>query len=554
MKKINALKPLVMMQLKDKIDMSFLQSKKKTIMKVTLSILAFALVTAFVFVLLMLSKKFHFFSLLDMVPITVITLIFTIMLIMSIISATFGLMKTMYFAKDNQVLVTMPVTATQIFFSKLIVFYVYEIKKSFTFLIPLFISYGLLNGFSLLYYPWLLFCFLFVSLIPVVVGALLSIPLMGITLILRKYKALQLTLFAIVLVGAFFGILQIISMIPANINIVGSWGTLFWEISDFLTAWQKTFNLFYQIVYMVSGSYVGLMHILLTGKTFVIMLVLIIVEIVCLAAAYFCVKPLFFKMTSSPFEYRKTIVKRKIKNRKAHPVLSGIKAEFVMNLRESSLLYNTFVMFAMLPISVLLLNKIYAAMNTRLAGQQMAIVFNILIILVVLLSTNYVFASIYSKEGNSIYIVKTSPTGYFKLLVPKLIFNMFVSILSLIVTFIIYGNMTSMPTTQILLFFFSVLFVYIAHALWSAELDFMNPQNRQYATTGSNVSNPNEAKSTAIGFAIAFAFAAITFLLFMEGVMLAWIKMFVISLIFVICRIYLYVARVKLYYKEIEVN
>ena len=554
MKKINALKPLVMMQLKDKIDMSFLQSKKKTIMKVTLSILAFALVTAFTYILLMLAKKFHFFSLLDMVPITIITFIFTLMLIMSIISATFGLMKTMYFAKDNQVLVTLPVTATQIFFSKLIVFYVYEIKKNFTFLIPLFVSYGLLNGFTLLYYPWLLISFMFISLIPVVIGALLSIPLMGITLVLKKHKVLQLTLFAAVLVGAFFLIIKFISMIPENINIVGSWGTLFWEINDFLVSWQQTFFLFDRLVYMISGSYVGLMHVLLTGKTFIILLVLILVEIVLVALSYLFVKPLFFKMTSSPFEYKKTIVKRKIRNKKTYPVLSGIKTEFLMNLRESSLLYNTFVMFAILPISILLLNKIYSAMNTRLLGQQMATIFNMVIILIVLLSTNYVFASIYSKEGNSIYIVKTSPTGYFKLLVPKLAFNAFVSILSLVTTFVIFGTMTNMPTGQLILFFFSVLFIYLAHVLWSAELDFMNPQNRQYATTGSNVNNPNESKSTAIGFGLAFGFSAITFLLFMEGVMLAWIKVFIIALVFLIMRIYLYVSRVRLYYKEIEVN
>jgi len=550
---LKKLKPLVMMQLKDKIDMLFLKSKKKTIMKIVLSVLGFVAVVAIVYVLLYLSKRLHFFSLLDMVPMSVMTLIFSIMFMMSIVSCTAGLVKSLYFAKDNLVLITLPVTSSQLFFSKLIVFYVYEIKRSFTFLVPLFVSYGLLNSFSILYYPWLCICFVFISLIPVVLGALLSIPVMAVTLVLKKFRALQLTLFSIVLVVLFFAILKIISLIPSNINIVGSWGTLFWQINDFLNSWQKSFAGLNYLVVMTGGSWAGLRHILFSGKTFVILGVTILIEVALIGLVYLCVKPLFFKMTSSPFEYRKKIVKSKIKNKKLPAVWSGVKTEFISNLREPSFLYNTFIVFAILPISILLLNKVYSAMNTRILGQQMAIVFNILIILLIILSANYRFASIYSREGGNIYITKTTPTGYIKVLLPKLVFNASVMILSLILTFVIYGNLTQMPTGQIVLMFVSILFVYIGHVLWSAELDFMNPQNKQYSTIGGAVNNPNETKSNIIAFIIAFVFAFVTFFLLREGASLAWIKMTVLSIVFVLCRVYLYATRVRLYYKEKEV-
>ena len=126
---LKKLKTLVLMQLKDKIDMSFLRSKKRTILKLVVSVLLLALITGAIYVLLMFSSRLHFFSLLSIIPTNLITFIFCIMFMLSIVTSTFGLMKTLYFAKDNSVLVTMPVTATQIFFSKMIVFYIYEIKK-----------------------------------------------------------------------------------------------------------------------------------------------------------------------------------------------------------------------------------------------------------------------------------------------------------------------------------------------------------------------------------------------------------------------------------------
>jgi heme/copper-type cytochrome/quinol oxidase subunit 4 len=96
--------------------------------------------------------------------------------------------------------------------------------------------------------------------------------------------------------------------------------------------------------------------------------------------------------------------------------------------------------------------------------------------------------------------------------------------------------------------------VYVGHAVWSAEFDIMNPQNRHYNTSGTTVNNPNETKSTIIGFVLAFVFAILVFLLFMESVELAWIKVFLIAFVFMLMRIFLYIARVKIYYKEIEVN
>ena len=192
---MNHLKPLVMMQLKDKIDFSFLSSKKKTITKVVFTILAFVAVTALCFVFFMLSSMLNLFSLVNVIPTSLMVFIFTIMFLLSCISCTFGLMKKLYFSPDNQVLLTFPVKPNMGFVSKLIVFYIYELIKNLYFMIPVFIAYGIFSGYSLLFYPWMLICFLFISALPVLIGAILSIPLMYISTWLKSVPYLKTALF-----------------------------------------------------------------------------------------------------------------------------------------------------------------------------------------------------------------------------------------------------------------------------------------------------------------------------------------------------------------------
>ena len=82
-------------------------------------------------------------------------------------------------------------------------------------------------------------------------------------------------------------------------------------------------------------------------------------------------------------------------------------------------------------------------------------------------------------------------------------------------------------------------------------MDIMNPQTEQYATTGGHSNNPNENKSNLFAFLLAFLFFIVSLLLFTEGITVAWIKVMCIALAFMIARIYLFFAKVQVYYKEV---
>ena len=508
-----------------------------------------AVVFAF-YMLYTLSVTLHLFSQLNIFPISAIVVLFTLMFVLSCISCTFGLMKTMYFSTDNQVLLTLPVKANQVFLSKLIVYYIYEFLKNFYFIFPMFIAYGIFSGFSILFYPWLLICFAFITLLPVLIGAILSIPLMFITSWLKQLPIIKAILLVIVLGGVVFGAVKLISIIPENINLIESWPTLSWQIQDFLKEFAKLMVTFAWLVQLVCGRPVNLSFQLFSVDTILILLGVLAISGVLFLISFFVSRPLFFKMASKPFEYKKRLIRKNYKNKHYKPLRSGIRTNVKTAFRSSDFLYNYVGILIVLPIAILLLNKIFNAMNTKLLGLYMTLSFNILMMLLILLASNVIISSIYSKEGRASYYFKTMPKAYTKVLFPKLVFSLAISFISVLTATTIFSVFAKLTVLNAIFCFLFVYLVYVGHLFWSAELDLMNPQNEQYATTGTSVNNPNEKKSTLFAFILAFALFAISLFLFMEDMQIAWFKLMLIALIFAGARAYLYFGKIRVFYKE----
>ena len=95
--------------------------------------------------------------------------------------------------------------------------------------------------------------------------------------------------------------------------------------------------------------------------------------------------------------------------------------------------------------------------------------------------------------------------------------------------------------------------VYLAHMLYSAELDLMNPQLELYSTVGSNESNPNEIRSTLFAFLISFLVAGLTYFLLWEGAKFRiYDKFLIIAAIALVYRVKIFFEKLRLYYKEKE--
>ena len=547
---MKGLKTLVLMQIRDKLDLSQLNSVKAKIFKIVLSIIKFAVITAVFFLGFYVLEMLHLVSFQPGIPTKFFSVLFTIMFLLSIIVCTFGLMRNLYYTKDNALLLTLPASRTAVFTSKILVYYVYELFRNIFYMLPLIMAYAIINKLPVYYYLWLIFAYFVVTAIPVAIGSLLSIPAMYVTNFIKQHKFLEYILVALAIAGVIFGVVQIIYSIPENIDIIGTWGTTFWQIQAFLDKFNKIFIPFYCLAIAAVGSRYGFVNRLLTGKQWLYMGLSLVVIVAVIGITYLLVRPLFFHMASTPFEYRKKNIEKAKKNKKVGGFFSALKKEALLIYRTPEKFYGLIAIIAGLPLSIYLLNKIYSAMDTRFLGTNLTIVFNVLMILLIALASNAAMAKAYSEEGFSNYLLKTSPKPYLQTLFSKICINAILMTISLFFAVLIFAISTQMTKVNTVFIFIMMESLYISHLVWSAEMDFMNPQTQHYQTTGTHSNNPNETKSTLYSFVLSLIFALLAFFFLTKTPKTVWIKLALIAIAFCALRIYLYIIKIKVYFKE----
>ena len=546
---------LVMMQLKEQMNFKRLKGEKAKAFSVLLSVIGsvikFALVTGLCVAFLLVSRILGLFSFQGLpIPDTVISLVFSVMLLLSVISCTVGLTKSMYYARDNAVLLTLPCPSLQVYLSKLIIFFIFEIKRNLSFLVPMFIAYFITHGYGVGAYVWMLFCMLWISLFTVAIGALLSIPTMWIANFFRQHKWIQMTGLVATVAAASLALFFGISLIPENIDLVAAWSSIYWQIQDFLSAYAAKFSYLYDFTRMLLGEVENLSIYYPIGRTALRLLILAGSTLPTLGTGLLIVRPLFYKMASTPFEYLKKPTKPK-KNKARNKVSSSIFTNFLITVKNTNTIFANVGILISIPMLVFLLNKIFLAMKTREMGDNMIVAFNVLIMLLIALNSNCAIASLYSRDGQSSYLIKTLPSKYTLPVVAKLLPNTLFGAVAILATApILLITLPSLNVVDVVHIILAIEFIFIAHMFYSAELDLMNPQSQLYASVGSTVSNPNEMKSTVAAFIISFLAAAAVFLLLLEGEGYVYSKFIFVSLCVLVFRTYMFFSMLKLYYKE----
>lgn len=545
-----ALVTLVKMQLKEKMDLSYMRSTRSLIFKLAWLAIEFVAITAIIGVAFYFIKLLGLFSLVHDIPVSVISIVFCIMLLLSLITDTIGLVKSLYFSKDNTVLLTFPATPSLVFFSKLVTYYVYELRKSFMFTIPMFIAYGIVKNYSFFYYPWLILMFVLISVIPVLFAALLSIPSMFAYVFLNRVKVLQYILYTALGGMAILLVWWLIGLIPDNINFVETWGDTYWEIQAFLKDYTKAFAPIYAFTELIVGKTVGLTSVIFHSETLKNLFILIALGAVLLLLCFLCSKPLFCRMASTPFEFKKKNAIKEKTNSKLPPFISAIKKEFIVGLRSNSFIKLGGILVVIMPMAIYLLNKLYSAMNTRFLGTQMTICFNILIILLIMMMTSIDIASVYSRDGSSSYLNKVQPAPYALLLYSKLFFPMIIALIGTIFTVNVFAIEASLKTADAIFMGIMIYGMYVVHLISSAESDIMNPQYEQYATFNEQANNPNESGSGIMAIILSVIVFVIALFLSSRSDDATWLKLAIVAVAFAGFKVFTYISKIKAFYKE----
>jgi len=546
----NSLSTLVKMQLKEKMDMSYLRSVRKLIFKIVWLLIEFAAITAVLYLVFNYIKLLGLFSLVRDIPVSVISIVFAVMLLFSVITDTVGLMKSLYFSKDNTVLLTFPATPSLIFFSKLVTYYVYELRKSVMFIVPMFIAFGIAKGYNPYYYPWLILMFVLISTVPVLISALLSIPSMFIYVFLNRVKVLQYALYVIAAVGGIAGLWILLGLIPKEINFIETWGETYWQIQGFLKSYTEIFSPIYKFTELIVGKTLGLTNLIFHDETLKSLLIVIAVDIAALVLCFLCSKPLFCRMAATPFEFKKKNAIKEKKNKTHSPFFSALRKEWIGGLRSNSFLKLAGILIVIMPMAIYLLSKIYASMKVSYLGSQMIVSFTVMIMLLILLMTNIDIASVYSRDGASSYLNKVQPAPYALLLFSKLFFPMVIALIGTVFTTFIFAGFTSLKSGDAMLVGVAVYSVYIFHLFSAAESDIMNPQYKKYATFNDQSSNPNEAMSAILAVLASALVFLITLLLSSKSNDGVWLKTAIVTMALAAFKVFTYLSKIKAFYKE----
>ena len=547
---MSGFKSLLLMQLKEKLDLGFLKSKKQILFKVVFSVLIFALITAISYLVLWLCRFLNLFSALNHIPLSFMAFVYFVIFVLNTITCTIGLSKTLYYSKDNQMLVTLPVNPNALFLSKMLVYFISEIKKCFTFAIPIFVAYGIISSFSFVYFIWAPIMLVLLSAIPVLIGGLLSIPTNYIMAFFKKYPILRVIALAILLALLVAGVVWVIGIIPEDINLIRSWSVVARGLRNFLDAFTTIFSPFYYVAVFLCGTYENMQAVLFTNYSYIVLLIVIAIISILVVLNLITSRPLYLKLITRQFEFDKKTKVKKHKNEAFGPLNSTIRYEAKKNFRDTELLSTSISTIIIAPIAVLLLNTIYSAINTRLLGDYLTICFNLLVILLFVLAHNINASSLYSRDGEALQLNKTKPSSAFKILFPRLFYNFLFTVIILVVTSSIFFSYSTLSVGNCILLFFTMLFVAMIHLVWSAELDFLKPSGAAFKTNGIAGVNPNELKSTLLSFLLSgITFAICLFFLLYES-SFVYLRVFLIALSVLALRIYLFYTKSKTLLRE----
>ena len=554
---------LTLFQLKDKLDMSWMKSKKTLIQTIVFGLLKFAVVAGIVFAILYLLTFVGFISKYqDVLPL--FTMFLAVITLLNLCSSTLNLMKSLYFADDNKVLITLPVNANKLFFSKLFVYFIYELKKSFGILIPgifgflLFEAIGF-NGTEVTFWTfiWMLVPVVILVTITVLLAAVLSIPFLFVYRLFKRNQIFDLVLVVVIVAALLFVVISLINLIPDDIDLNRQWPSIVHGFEGFILTFDRyvyPINYYSRIFFGEVVS--GVIHYRLIGMTFIRTAISLGVIVLLGLMAFLLIRPFYFGMIYRTMENSSNSQLVQKKNVKHQKYVTFANKEFKLSFRDFDISGSYIAIYIIVPVLLFFMDRVISAISTNMRGDNIALAVNVLLTILPLLASNSTIATLYSKEGRTAYLNKSNPVNPFVPLTSKLLFNLLFSIPSIVACSIIFANFSRLNIFMVILFSLSVLLLQYAHIFFCAAQDIMNPQNEVYATTGSDFNNPNETRATIAAFVASFIIAFAFYFMLGESMRLynnynsAFIRLFIASVVLFAGFLYLFVKKIQAFYYE----
>lgn len=536
------IKLLTLLQLSDRIKLKKSNSIKGTLAKIGIALFSMILITAICSALI--------YILCDLISIpktnSLITFVIFFLQVMSIISCTIGLLRTLYLGKDNAILLSYPAHHIEVFLSKLLVFYIYESVKGVFFLLPLLLGFGIIyKSISVLYVLVAIFMVFILSALPVLIGAIITIPLLFINRFLNRFVAIKGGLLIGLLGGLFYVVYKVMELIPVPLRIIALYNSFILKINSFINSVNQ-YSLFYKnIGEMITLNNFGINLLVLLG---------VILVLILLVAAL--AMPLYFSLASKSSEQAN--VKKHKGGNKAHKntFFTFVKKEWLLSTRNLSDFIGNYAFMFAAPYVAFIMVSIYSAVDRNVLGHHMTTVFAGFVVLILASASNTSSALAITKEGSEFVLLKTAPANTANMAWAKIFFNLIYSSIMIVISFLVLVLFCKRVenTSFLWLIMIAVLLINAGLIFWSFQIDIMSPKLREFASNGDISSVNNAAESIKVGLIVTVVFSALAIIFLMDGndLVWQWFRIIGVAFVFLLARTYLFVSYLKNVFPDIE--
>ena len=477
-----------------------------------------------------------------------IDLVFMMVFFLNILQAVFSSINLLYFSKDTDSILTLPLKPYQIILARTNVMLILEIAVNMLIgLVPL-VIYGIKLNCNALYYISVVIGLILLPVLPVIIISLISMVIMSFSKITKNKNKFQLftTLIMLALVVAFsIGITKIDSETMTDEQMAQTL-TSAGGFTQMLKTYFPTFGFLSDSVHSNN-----ILTILLeTVKTVLVTFAGVIIYLLC-------AQKLYFKgLIGSLYSGEKT-KKGKIKiNAKTG------KLGFTYVLKELKILVRNpvYLVQCVLPaliFPVLFIGLIFILPEEETSGitnaLSMMLEFNKPLILMGLVAAMQFFAMfIYvsitaiSREGKNATFIKYIPVPLYKQYIYKIIPNILMNIFSTVIVLGIVRYLLSISITDLIIVFAVSILMNISLSMLCLIMDLKRPKlqwNTEYAVVKQNMN---------LIFPMIFGTINIGIIIFVNTTLKmysAYIQLAIITLIYILLNVFVYIY---LYKKQYE--
>ena len=463
--------------------------------------------------------------------------------------------RVLFSDKENSLLITFPCRYSDIILSRLILFFLNELKKNCYFLFPFLIGFAITTKQGALFYCMIPFIGILLSAIPIFIDCALSVLFLYGKKIIYSKPILCVASTLVFFSSIFYAVHRILQILPNPLKFLQEYSKYIANISSAADSMAK-----------YSIGYSSMADIMMGLGTFTDFILTLGIALGAAAIGLGVLVPFYFRFLNSisersggrekPKKYLKNeiFVKSKKRNKKASLYRTFLRKELIVTLRDSQKLSNLVASFLVLPMISYIMNFILDTINTNPMGEYMVIAFNMMVSASLLAAFNTECAYALSAEGLEFAVLKSSPNNTASIAWSKITITLVSNLVAIGATGVMLYFTAGIKPLDLVLFVATLFLLAAGMVVWSFQLDVRRPLFAEYASKGASgvVDNPNVGLAALIGFIVATIAGALTLLLLYDDYVTGWLRILGIALGFFLARVYLFYKNLHVYFREIE--